>query len=527
VKTRLARLSDGDEKPIVRTSTALTALLLTGFGCADLIGADFEVTGRKPAGSAGESSLGGGASGEGSAGDAFEPAGQAGRLGNGGVTFGGAGHAGGAGRAGAIGGGSGNDDSAGGTGLLNQGGSAGRAVGGASFAGSTGTAGNNSVMSGGRTGAGGEDAGEAGAAGQGGMGGDGGVGGSAGEWNLPTGGAPAGAGGTSSGTGGEVSVGGASAGIGGTPGGAGDASAGAGGLAGGGAAGAGGTWACGEPTPTLDPDGDLLNDACDPDMDEDGVLNTSDSAPRDPRIPPFSPGDIRSGAPGIVMADACVRQALTLAGEELALASLAPEFPLVREHTHPELGEYYLRPWGLPQGGYYVAGPDASPGALLDGAELKLPRAADRTSYFEYSFDELGARGYADDFKKALFLRGNATSWTLFRRAGFTVTIFAGSYASGNLTDVFTLTVNVGTIQNPGGTYPNTSCPTSGASLGRWQLSYAPLWESVAPDDLTYMCLEGGAAYAPGEDWTSGSLACECKAVFDVPGQRATLTCTE
>jgi hypothetical protein len=305
---------------------------------------------------------------------------------------------------------------------------------------------------------------------------------------------------------------------------------GAAGTSGGGASGAGvggggagGSWACGEPTAELDSDGDLLNDACDPDRDEDGVANDADFAPRDPLNPPITDAQLpRAPMPGIMLADACVKAALPGANAALASAGLSVRLPASLQHEPPVLPQYALRPWDE-QRGYWVGGPDATPGAPLDGAEIKLIESAPaKVSYQEAAFNDAGLQ--TTRFAAYGTVRGTPTSANLFVLGGPLVHLIAGNYEDGNLVGVVTLSVRVGTgLQR---SYPNATCPSQ---LGRWALSYAPIWQGVEPESFTYSCLDGGEAHFPISDlsWTRDAPPeeCRCKPVFTTPGVRSTIEC--
>jgi hypothetical protein len=274
----------------------------------------------------------------------------------------------------------------------------------------------------------------------------------------------------------------------------------------------------------LDPDGDLLNDACDEDRDEDGVANGADVAPRDPFYPPLIDGQLsaRAAMPGIMLADACVKLALAAANTALASAGLSVTLPASLEHEPPALPTYVLRPWEAQQG-HWVGGPDATPGAPLDGAEIKLVESAPASVvYDEAAFNDAGLQGTR--FMAIGTVRGTPTSANLFVWAGDRVHLISGSYENGDLLGVATLSVRVGAGLPR--TYPNASCP---AGLGRWALSYSPIWRAVEPESFTYACLDGGEAHVPSlvPTWTRDSPPedCRCNAVFDTPGVRSTIEC--
>jgi hypothetical protein len=418
----------------------------------------------------------------------------------------------------------------GGAGFGGEAASSGNGSAGESGAGHVATAG-GALGIGASSGAGGKSGGGGGQAsgGAGSSGGKSGRGGQAG--NSPTeagmgGMDPASGGG---GAGGDLSAGGmaGTAGTGGPggPGGTAGATAGGPSDAGTGGGGVPGAWACGEPTLELDPDGDLLNDACDDDRDEDGIANDADVAPRDPFNPPLTDQQMvnRAAMPGIMLADACVKAAVAQANEALTSAGLPIRLPASLEHEPPALPTYVLRPWEE-QAGYWVGGPDATPGAPLDGAEIKLTESAPgaKVSYHEGTFNDGGLRTIL--LMPIGKLRGNPSSANLFIYGADRVHLMTGSYENGNLIGVATLSVRVGMM--PPRTYPNATCP---AQLGRWTLSYAPVWRAVQPESFTYACLDDGEAHIPSlsPTWTRDAPPeqCRCTAVFDAPGVRSTIAC--
>jgi hypothetical protein len=217
-----------------------------------------------------------------------------------------------------------------------------------------------------------------------------------------------------------------------------------------------------------------------------------------------------------------VKAALAAAHIPLEAAELPVRLPASLEHGPPVLPTYVLRPWGGQQG-YWVGGPDATPGAPLDGAEIKLVESAPaRVAYDEAAFNDAGLQGMR--LNPIGTVRGTPTSANLFVYGGGLVYLTAGSYENGDLLGVATLAVRVGTP--PSRSYPNAICP---AELGRWALSYAPIWRAVEPESFTYRCLDGGEAHVPSESptWTRDAPPedCRCKAVFATPGVRSTIEC--
>jgi hypothetical protein len=182
--------------------------------------------------------------------------------------------------------------------------------------------------------------------------------------------------------------------------------------------------------------------------------------------------------PGIMMADACVKAAVSAANAALASAGLSVRLGANLQHEPPVLPAYALRPLDGVQG-YWVAGPDATPGAPLHGGDLELIESApDKVSYREVTFTAAG-------FQSSIFVsngkvRGTPSAASLFLYSDDRVFLIAGTYERGDLVDVATLAVRVG-VPPATRTYPNAICT---APLGRWTLSYAPLWRAVEPENL-------------------------------------------
>lgn len=266
--------------------------------------------------------------------------------------------------------------------------------------------------------------------------------------------------------------------------------------------------ACGVPTRELDLDGDGLNARCDPDDDDDGVLDGADANPKSPSIPTQLPA---STSPGVVLNDACVRTALDASESALRAAGWSAEFPVARGHGLVDGPRYYLRPAaaGRDDWGQILGGTEDRAGEPVKWAELKLvPVGDDLVDFFEVEFleadaGEWPAAGAARSASKVT-IRGSSSAFTVYLKVGTQVSLISGKLVVGGAEDVLELSVDVGTE------YPNANCSTE--SL-RWSLAWSPLWLTLAPADLPSICIDGEDVRLPKENWTraESNESCSCQ----------------
>jgi hypothetical protein len=260
----------------------------------------------------------------------------------------------------------------------------------------------------------------------------------------------------------------------------------------------------------LDTDDDGFGDACDDDDDGDGFADIDDPAPLDPAVP----GDFSS--PEAILADPRVQTAIE------AMEDAGYVFPTHTQLTPPDISGYYLHPRlgtnvvttgdGTSLGNGVVAHErrfTVTGGTLIGGAVVEYEGGA--------------PVGYARS--DGSFYRGNDTDFTIYSRAKYAcvaglelqyLDIMSGSVddSTGNLVSVMSVKVTVA----------DNGMQTSACNIigdleyeGGWAGSITPLYTKIETPALTYMCVDEGVGYVPGETWTrTAGAACECSATFSV-----------
>lgn len=246
----------------------------------------------------------------------------------------------------------------------------------------------------------------------------------------------------------------------------------------------------------LDHDGDGFHDVCDEDDDDDGVADSGDSHPLDPKLP----GNVFSPAPGFVLNHPCMVKALA----EVEARGFVIPTERVRGALVPPIG-YFLRP---ERSGVVLAATDgATLGVTLTGMEHRRRHVGDDVydAAFVDFFDTNRTAGTSRDV-----LRGRARQHTAYGFIPGTLIVAAAS-DGGPGANPYAITLVVAIRQEM--TRP-TSCP---APLGRWRLSSAPIWKEIEPSELRAMCVDEDAGYIPNETWTrAGGSVCRCTLDFEV-----------
>lgn len=274
------------------------------------------------------------------------------------------------------------------------------------------------------------------------------------------------------------------------------------GVATGGASGFGGAFSNCDPADSSigDFDGDGVPDRCDDDDDDDGFPDTFDQlAPNDPR----SPGGFPLGAPGAILAHACVERALE------QIAANKPEYPLRTERlvsaSIPR--GYFRRETGA---GQVIATTveNRTPGPLV-GAEQRYDLVgADVVDLFDVDFNSSGEVGYT--IGRNYVIRGHDGEYTLYG-AGYG-SVLIHSFVLAENGDWLANTLLWVRLPASG---PHDTCPSG---YGTWILSYWPQHEHLgSADELLHLCLDGGSGYIPDERWRNadGEL-CTCTASYEV-----------
>lgn len=364
-----------------------------------------------------------------------------------------------------------------------------------------------------------KNSGSDGDAGEGGDSGESSLGGSSGTAGSGTGGK---AGASSAGAGGTASYGGSGATAGSTAAGAGGSSgsSAAGGMsaAGSGAeAGAAPSDNCPE---SADPDQTDTNhdgqgDVCDPDDDGDGFNDESDPDPKNPAVP----GDYST--PEKVLANPKVQDALA------ALHDAGYDLPTHTETTPPDVSGYLRKESG--DGEFIANSGGGGVGQGIVGQETRVDLNDDGTlDSFQVGFSDLEPTSYS--IRRGQLLRGTGNDFTIYATSRLVCTEGGADY------NTYDLRITSGTLDPATGDWTNTlnlnlTVATQGTltsacasranglteNVDEWTASAVERLPRVQPADLEYMCIEGGAGYAPTETWTGAAGEdCACTTEYAV-----------
>ena len=137
--------------------------------------------------------------------------------------------------------------------------------------------------------------------------------------------------------------------------------------------------------------------------------------------------------------------------------------------------------------------------AVFVGGEYRYTQTGGRVLVAEAGFTDGASTGYSKS-NWPTFVRGSRRGSTTFGCSADGLGISSGRTSEdGSISDVWTLSVR----RTPAGT---NVCPDNNP----WDLSFQPLLLRVHPDDLTYMCSTGEAAYVPSETWDGDFGVCTC-----------------
>jgi hypothetical protein len=196
------------------------------------------------------------------------------------------------------------------------------------------------------------------------------------------------------------------------------------------------------------------------------------------------------------------------------------------EKTPPDPTGYYSFAFG--NGTWVASGNGANVGFSTTASEMRVELQSDGSvdTASVSSFDGVAPSAYVKD--KGYLLRGSGNDATLYGRrqidcdlsgASYSMTqayIWSGTFEQGTGDWIeqrqFVVTTAIEgelTSECEQALVGNTEV------VGGWAVVEVPLASRVTPDELAFMCSEGGRGYVPEELWTGADgAACECTAEF-------------